>query len=85
MVYQWIKCLSQAQTNSQSIVIMALIIAAAEKQGISPKNLKASCQNDMLKEFIARGTYIFPPKPSVKLTCDVIEYVTRNKLTMWPN
>jgi len=73
-----------AQTNSQSIVILALIIAAAEKQGVSPEKIKARVQNDVLKEFIARGTYIFPPKPSVKLTCDVIEYVTRNKLPMWP-
>lgn len=60
--------------NAPSVVILAMYIAAGEKQGVPMDRLKGTLQNDVLKEYLARGTYIFPPKPSLKLTADVIEY-----------
>jgi methylmalonyl-CoA mutase N-terminal domain/subunit len=60
--------------NSPATVLLAMYIAVGEKQGVSKEKLMGTTQNDILKEFIARGTYIFPPKPSLKLTMDVIEY-----------
>ncbi|MGD9972445.1 MAG: methylmalonyl-CoA mutase [Desulfatirhabdiaceae bacterium] len=60
--------------NATAPVLLALYIAVAEKQGVSPNQLKGTTQNDILKEFIARGTYIFPPKPSLKLALDIVEY-----------
>jgi methylmalonyl-CoA mutase N-terminal domain/subunit len=70
-----------AQANATAPIIVPLIIAAAEKRGVPPQKLRCTVQNDILKEFIARGTYIFPPKPSVKFSCDLVEYVVRNKLS----
>jgi methylmalonyl-CoA mutase N-terminal domain/subunit len=70
-----------AQCNANAPIIFAFMIAAAEKQGVSPQKVRCQLQNDILKEFIARGTYIFPPKPSVKFSCDIIEYAARNKLS----
>ncbi|MFC1820654.1 methylmalonyl-CoA mutase [Thermodesulfobacteriota bacterium] len=67
-----------AQTNANSIVMLAMIIAAAEKQGVAPEDLKIVIQNDVLKEYFARGTYIFPPRHGLKLSCDCVEYVVRN-------
>lgn len=69
-----------AQTNANSVVMVALILATAEKQGVRPNQLRFVVQNDVLKEYFARGTYIFPPKVGLKLTCDVVEYVVRNKM-----
>ncbi|MBD3195983.1 MAG: methylmalonyl-CoA mutase [Candidatus Lokiarchaeota archaeon] len=60
--------------NSPTAIILAMYIALAEKRGIDPAKLRGTVQNDILKEYIARGTYIFPPKPSLRLTADVIEY-----------
>jgi len=60
--------------NSPATVLLAMYIAVGEKQGVPKEKLIGTTQNDILKEFIARGTYIFPPKPSLKLTMDVIEY-----------
>jgi methylmalonyl-CoA mutase N-terminal domain/subunit len=60
--------------NAISAIFISMLIAVAEKQGISPDEFRLLIQNDILKEFIARGTYIFPPEPSVRLTVDVIEY-----------
>lgn len=60
--------------NAPSVVILAMYIAAGEKQGVPMDKLKGTLQNDVLKEYLARGTYIFPPKPSLKLTADIIEY-----------
>jgi methylmalonyl-CoA mutase N-terminal domain/subunit len=68
------------QGNATAPILLAMILATAEKQRVSPQKIKCNLQNDILKEFIARGTYTFPPKPSVKFTCDLIEYVARNKL-----
>jgi methylmalonyl-CoA mutase N-terminal domain/subunit len=60
--------------NAPATVLLAMYIVVGEKQGVSQEKLMGTTQNDILKEFIARGTYIFPPEPSLKLTMDVIEY-----------
>ncbi|MBF7084511.1 methylmalonyl-CoA mutase [Desulfallas sp. Bu1-1] len=64
--------------NAPTVVILAMYIAAGEKQGVPMQKLKGTLQNDILKEYLARGTYIFPPRPSLKLTTDVIEFCSRN-------
>lgn len=63
--------------NATCPIILAMYITLAEKQGIPLKALTGTVQNDILKEYIARGTYIFPPQPSLKLVIDVIDYCTR--------
>jgi methylmalonyl-CoA mutase N-terminal domain/subunit len=64
--------------NAPATVLLAMYIAVGEKQGIPAKNLMGTTQNDILKEFIARGTYIFPPEPSLKLTLDIVEYCAKH-------
>jgi methylmalonyl-CoA mutase N-terminal domain/subunit len=68
--------------NATAIVLLALHVATAEKRGVAPSTLNGTVQNDVLKEFIARGCYIFPPKPSLKIAVDVIEHACRN-LQQW--
>jgi methylmalonyl-CoA mutase N-terminal domain/subunit len=65
--------------NSIGPIYLGMLLTLLEKQGIPPQEVPMSMQNDVLKEFGFRGTYIFPPKPSVKVTCDVMEYCMRNK------
>jgi len=60
--------------NAPASVLLAMYIAVAEKQGISPDKLNGTIQNDVLKEYIARGTYIFPPVPSMRLITNIFEY-----------
>jgi methylmalonyl-CoA mutase N-terminal domain/subunit len=60
--------------NSPAAVIWAMYIAAAEKQGVRPDQLRGTIQNDILKEYIAQKEYIFPPEPSMRLVVDTIEY-----------
>lgn len=64
--------------NSTAAVLLAMYVAVAEKQGIDPAKLTGTVQNDILKEYVARGTYIFPPKPSLRLTSDIFAYCTEN-------
>jgi methylmalonyl-CoA mutase N-terminal domain/subunit len=64
--------------NAPAAVMLAMYVAAAEKQGVSPEKLNGTVQNDVLKEYVARGTYIFPPGPSVRLAADIMEYCARN-------
>ncbi|MFC1921489.1 methylmalonyl-CoA mutase family protein [Chloroflexota bacterium] len=64
--------------NAPVTVILAAYIALAEQRGISPAKLRGTLQNDLIKEYIARGTYIFPPKQSLRLTRDVIVYCTEH-------
>ena len=64
--------------NAPATVLLAMYIAVGEKQGVSPKKLMGTTQNDILKEFIARGTYIFPPEPSIKLVLDIVEYCAQH-------
>jgi len=63
--------------NSPAAIIWAMYIAAAEKRGVSRRQLAGTLQNDILKEFIAQKEYIFPPKPSMRLVVDTIEFGTR--------
>jgi methylmalonyl-CoA mutase N-terminal domain/subunit len=63
--------------NAPAAIMLAMYIAVAEKQGVARSKLNGTLQNDILKEYIARGTYIFPPKPSLKLTTDIFEYCSR--------
>jgi len=63
--------------NAPTAVLLAMYIAVGEKQGIKPEQLIGTVQNDILKEYVARGTYIFPPKPSLRLVADVIEYCSK--------
>ena len=60
--------------NAPAGVLLALYIAVAKRQGVEPKKLRGTIQNDILKEYIARGTYIFPPTPSMRLITDVFRY-----------
>lgn len=60
--------------NSPAAVIMAMYIALAEKQGVHLSQLNGTIQNDILKEYVARGTYIFPPHPSMRLITDIFAY-----------
>jgi methylmalonyl-CoA mutase N-terminal domain/subunit len=60
--------------NAPATILLAMYIAVGEKQGVSAEKLMGTTQNDILKEFIARGTYIFPPEPSIKLVLDIVEY-----------
>ncbi|MHA2400998.1 MAG: acyl-CoA mutase large subunit family protein [Promethearchaeota archaeon] len=62
--------------NAPTVVVLAMYIAIGEKHGVKPEELTGTVQNDILKEYIARGAYIFPPKPSLRLVADVIEYCT---------
>lgn len=64
--------------NGPAAVILAMYVAVAEKQGVKPEALKGTIQNDILKEYIARGTYIFPPRPSMRLITDTFEYCSKN-------
>ncbi len=60
--------------NAPAAILLAMYIAVAEKQGVSPEKLKGTIQNDILKEYAARGTYIFPPQPSMRLITDTFAY-----------
>ena len=68
--------------NAPAAVILAMYVALAEQQGVPLERLAGSTQNDILKEFIARGTYIFPPGPSLRLVTDVIEFCA-DRLPRW--
>lgn len=68
--------------NSPAAVILAMYIALAEKQGVTPEKLNGTIQNDILKEYVARGTYIFPPQPSMRLITDIFAYCAE-KMPNW--
>ncbi len=63
--------------NGAVIPIMAFYIAAAQEQGIKPEQLSGTIQNDILKEFMVRNTYIYPPAPSMRIVADIFEYTSR--------
>lgn len=63
--------------NAPAAVLLAMYVAVAEKQGVSPARLSGTIQNDVLKEYAARGTYIFPPRPSLRLTTDIFAWCER--------
>lgn len=68
--------------NAPASVLLAMYIAVAEKQGVSADKLRGTIQNDILKEYAARGTYIFPPKPSMRLITNIFEYCSKN-VPLW--
>ncbi len=71
-------------TNAQACVILAMHVVSAQKQGADLSKLSGSLQNDIIKEFTARGNYIFPVEPSIRLVIDVIEYCARHLPSYWP-
>jgi len=64
--------------NAPAAVLLAMYIAVGEKQGVPASELSGTIQNDILKEYIARGTYIFPPKPSMRLITDIFGFCSDN-------
>ncbi len=64
--------------NAPAAVLLAMYIAVARRQGVEEKNLRGTIQNDILKEYVARGTYIFPPGPSMRLITDIFQYCYQN-------
>lgn len=64
--------------NGAVLPIMAFYIVAAEEQGVAPNQLAGTIQNDILKEFMVRNTYIYPPTPSMKIIADIFEYTSNN-------
>ena len=64
--------------NGAVLPILAFYIVAAEEQGVSPENLSGTIQNDILKEFMVRNTYIYPPAPSMKIIADIFKYTSAN-------
>ena len=64
--------------NGAVLPIMAFYIVAAEEQGVKPELLSGTIQNDILKEFMVRNTYIYPPTPSMKIIADIFEYTSKN-------
>jgi len=68
--------------NAPAGILLAMYVVVAEKKGISPKKLRGTIQNDILKEYTARGTYIFPPRPSIRLITDIFEYCSK-EIPQW--
>jgi methylmalonyl-CoA mutase, N-terminal domain len=66
--------------NAIGPIFLAWMLAVAEEQGVPAEKLRLNLQNDVLKEFVARGTFILPAEASVKLSCDVVEYCVKNRL-----
>ncbi|RDI92826.1 methylmalonyl-CoA mutase, N- domain/subunit [Thermosipho africanus Ob7] len=64
--------------NSTAAILLAMYIAVAEKQGVPMEKLSGTIQNDILKEYIARGTYIFPPQPSMRIITDIFDFCSKN-------
>lgn len=63
--------------NAPATILLALYIAVGKRQGVAPNQLRGTVQNDILKEYIARGTYIFPPRPSTRLITDLFDFCQR--------
>src|SRR5690606_5774002 len=72
------KITSSMTINATAPILLAMYIAVAQKQGVSLNQISGTIQNDILKEYAARGTYIFPTKPSLRLITDVFEYCSEN-------
>jgi len=64
--------------NAPAAILLAMYIAVAEKQGVPPDKIGGTIQNDILKEFIAQKSYIFPPKPSMRIIVDIMKYCSEN-------
>lgn len=68
--------------NAPAAILLAMYIAVAEKRGVSSRKLRGTIQNDILKEYTARGTYIFPPRPSIRLITDIFAFC-RDHVPLW--
>jgi methylmalonyl-CoA mutase N-terminal domain/subunit len=68
--------------NATAAVLLAMYVALAEKRGLAPAALSGTVQNDILKEYVARGTYIYPPQPSMRLVTDIFAYCAE-RLPLW--
>jgi methylmalonyl-CoA mutase N-terminal domain/subunit len=64
--------------NATAIILLALYVAAGTRQGVAPDRLAGTIQNDILKEYVARGTYIYPPRPSLRIVTDIMSYCERH-------
>src|SRR4026209_1493732 len=65
--------------NATAIILLSLYIAVARRQGVAPASLSGTVQNDILKEYVARGTYIYPPRPSLRIVTDNIAFCGRER------
>ena len=63
--------------NSTAIILLALYVAVARRQGVPESRLSGTVQNDILKEYVARGTYIYPPRPSLRIVTDIFAFCER--------
>jgi methylmalonyl-CoA mutase N-terminal domain/subunit len=68
--------------NATAVILLALYVAVARRQGVAPARLAGTIQNDILKEYVARGTYIYPPRPSLRIVTDIFAYCDR-ELPNW--
>ena len=68
--------------NSTAAILLAMYLSVGEKQGVSRDKLRGTIQNDILKEYIARGTYIFPPKPSMRVITNIFEFGSK-EMPLW--
>ncbi len=64
--------------NATAVILLAMYIVTAKKQGVPPEKISGTIQNDILKEFTARGTYIFPPEPSMRIITDIFAYAQKH-------
>jgi methylmalonyl-CoA mutase N-terminal domain/subunit len=70
--------------NATAGILLAMYVVVGEEQGLAPDRLEGTIQNDILKEYVARGTYIFPPEPSLRLTADVLRYCAESGMRFNP-
>src|SRR5690348_12230996 len=70
--------------NATAAILLAMYVVAGEEQGVSRKKLTGTVQNDVLKEYVARGTYIYPPGPSLRLMADIVRFVTTEGMSFNP-
>ncbi len=70
--------------NATAAILLAMYVVVGEEQGVAPEKLSGTIQNDILKEYIARGTYIFPPAPSLRLIGDIFRYVADGRMNINP-
>ena len=68
--------------NSTAAILLAMYIAVAEENGVSREQLRGTIQNDLLKEYVARGTYIFPPEPSLRIITDIFDFCSK-EMPLW--
>jgi len=68
--------------NATAVILLALYVVAARRQGVGAQALSGTVQNDILKEYVARGTYIYPPRPSLRIAADIVEFCER-EMPLW--